>query len=182
MASQSSEIYYIVDNTAEEVEYDNGRLGTSVLFMGDHERSSSLVVTIDDNAPSSLLLHSSVYGQFYQSLRLDDTAKLHTINATVVGPVDSIALDYIAVSPRKETPLIGRTLMIDDMYSDLSFGSGWVTTTETVFNLFDFLVFPFQNTTHTTSTLVLCLVSPTPVPTGRFPAVRVLGSKMMNTP
>ncbi|KAJ7573418.1 hypothetical protein C8J56DRAFT_1130237, partial [Mycena floridula] len=128
--------------------------GTSVLFVGDHERPSSLVTTIDDNPPSSLLLRSSIYGQFYQSPILEDTAEIHTINATVVGPVDAIALDYIAVSPGNETPLLGRTLMVDDMYGGFSFGSGWVTE-EPVLNLFtnsEFLAFPFQNTTHRAST------------------------------
>ncbi|KAJ7572272.1 hypothetical protein C8J56DRAFT_756121, partial [Mycena floridula] len=128
--------------------------GTSVLFVGDHERPSSLITTIDDNPPSSLLLRSSIYGQFYQSPILEDTAEIHTINATVVGPVDAIALDYIAVSPGNETPLLGRTLMVDDMYGGFIFGSGWVTE-EPVLNLFtnsEFLAFPFQNTTHRAST------------------------------
>ncbi|KAJ7584232.1 hypothetical protein C8J56DRAFT_1028154 [Mycena floridula] len=158
MASQSSQMYYIVDETAKEIKYDNSTsdnsLGTSVLFGGLERKSSSLVTTVDDNSPSSLSLHSIVYGQFYQSPTLDDTAKIHTINATFIGPENSIELDYIAVSPGKETPLLGRTLMVDDMYSGLSFGPGWVTT-ETVFNLFsgfNYTALPFQNTTHTAST------------------------------
>lgn len=89
---------------------------------------------------------------------MDDTAKIHTVKATVVGGAglgsESIGLDYIVVSPGKKTPLVGRTLMVDDMYSGLSFGSGWIIT-ETVFNLLsyaDFPAFSFHNTTHTTST------------------------------
>ncbi|KAJ7571942.1 hypothetical protein C8J56DRAFT_1083855, partial [Mycena floridula] len=161
-------------DTAEEVEYINHQIdpfiyqfnhtstlfsslqmnfeGTSALFVGAHGQSGSLVTTVDHNPPSSLSLHPFLYGQFYQSPMLDDTAKIHTINATSVHLVGSIELDYIAVSPGKETPLLGRTLMVDDMYSGLSFGSGWVTT-ETVFNLdSNFLAFPFQNTTHTALT------------------------------
>ncbi|KAJ7572280.1 hypothetical protein C8J56DRAFT_990919 [Mycena floridula] len=180
MASQPSQIYYVVDNTAEEVEYDNGTLvpfiylfnnsrtdfsslqmnfdGTSILFVGSQVGSGSLITTIDDNPPSSLSLRPYSYSQFYHSLTLDNAAKNHTINATVVGGggvgSEPIGLDYIAVSPGKKTPLIGRTLMVDDMYSGLSFGSGWITT-ETVFNLLfyaNFSAFPFQNTTHTAST------------------------------
>ncbi|KAJ7580928.1 hypothetical protein C8J56DRAFT_961138, partial [Mycena floridula] len=42
--------------------------------------------------------------------------------------------------------------MVDDMYSGLSFGSGWITT-ETGFNIFSsFPAFPFRNTTHASST------------------------------
>ncbi|KAJ7572277.1 hypothetical protein C8J56DRAFT_875883 [Mycena floridula] len=174
MASQSSQIYYIVDNTAEEVEYDKSDSesaiisfnqtrtmfsgmqmnfdGTSVSFSGIDQASPSLVTTIDQNPPSSLSMYPKFCGQFYQSPTLDDTAKIHTINATVSTPLGSIFLDYILVSPRKETLLLGRTLMADDMYSGLNFGSGWVTT-EMVFNLHPlFLLFPFQNTTHRAST------------------------------
>ncbi|KAJ7592363.1 hypothetical protein C8J56DRAFT_1131997 [Mycena floridula] len=176
MASQSSQIYYIVDDRDKEVEYNNNTLepstyqlnqtktvfsslqmnfdGTSVLLVGKSAGYGSVIATMDDNLPSSLSLHPVLYGPFYQSLTLDDIAKMHTINATFVGPVNSMALDYIAVSPRKETLLLGRTLMVDDMYSGLSFGSGWATT-ETVFNLFPTTsspALPFQNTTHTAST------------------------------
>ncbi|KAJ7588414.1 hypothetical protein C8J56DRAFT_1164864 [Mycena floridula] len=179
MASQSSQIYYIVDDTAKEVEYDNNHSsagietwlfnntstefsslqmkfdGTSVLFVCLRGQSGwSLTTTIDNNPPSSSSLRFDSYGQLYQSPTLDDTAKIHTLNTTVIssapGGILSIVLDYIVVSPGKKTPLLGRTLMVDDMYSGLSFGSGWVTT-ETVFDLDDNdneLVFPFQNTTH----------------------------------
>ncbi|KAJ7571944.1 hypothetical protein C8J56DRAFT_1083859 [Mycena floridula] len=174
MASQSSQIYYIVDDRSKEVEYGNVTFetpldffnrtstdfsslqmnfdGTSILFVGDQD-SGSLVATIDDSPPSSISFRSFFYGQLYQSSTLDDTAKNHTINATVVG--SPISLDYIAVLPGKETPLFGRTLMVDDMYNGLSFGSGWVTA-ETVFNLIPSVpglpIFPFQSTIHTAST------------------------------
>ncbi|KAJ7572284.1 hypothetical protein C8J56DRAFT_1076866 [Mycena floridula] len=159
MASQSSQIYYIVDDRDKEVEYNSDGFGcyqpSGKLYFNEKFLSGGfgpLVTTIDDDPPTSLSLHPDVYGQFYQSPTLDDTAKNYTINATIIGV--TIDLDYIAVSAGKETSLLGRTLMVDDMYSGLSFGSGWVTT-EKVFNLEannDFLVFPFQNTTHTTST------------------------------
>ncbi|KAJ7588507.1 hypothetical protein C8J56DRAFT_1077656 [Mycena floridula] len=174
MASQSSQIYYILDDTTKEIEYVKHQTGsfiykfnhtrtllsslqmnfdgTSILLVGAYGQSGSLITRIDDNPPSSLSLHPFLYGQFYQSPTLDETAKNYTINATLVGPEDFIELDYIAVSPGKETPLLGRTLMVDDMYSGLNFGSGWVTK-EMVFNLDDnFLAFPFQNTTHIAST------------------------------
>ncbi|KAJ7572282.1 hypothetical protein C8J56DRAFT_1175417 [Mycena floridula] len=174
MVSQSSQIYYIVDDTTKEVEHDIADSetsidlfnrtstylsslqmnfdGTSVLFVGELMQPGSLVTIIDDNSPSSLSFHSVLYGQLYQSPTVDDTAKIHTINATVAGP--TLLLDYIAVSPGKETALLGRTLMVDDMYSGLSFGSGWVTTdSEPAFNLASGTPgFPFQNTTHRAST------------------------------
>ncbi|KAJ7585957.1 hypothetical protein C8J56DRAFT_939978, partial [Mycena floridula] len=178
MASQSSQIYYILDDTAEGVEYASESpksatagfnqtstfsLGLQMSFEGTYyyitgyrPRSGSFITTIDDNSSSSLSLTPPlIYRQFYQSPTLDDTAKIHIVNATGIGPeLAHIELDYIAVSPGKETPLLGRTLMVDDMYSGLSFRSGWVTT-ETVFNLFSGTIYPalpFQNTTHTAST------------------------------
>ncbi|KAJ7599821.1 hypothetical protein C8J56DRAFT_1072456 [Mycena floridula] len=123
MASQSSQMYYIVDETAKEA---TGQMGGYIL--------------------------TELLCQLYQSSTLDDTAKIHTVNATFVSLTSSIEHDYIAVSPGNETPLLGRTLMVDDTYSGLSFGSGWITT-GTVFHIVsDFVAFPFQNTTHRAST------------------------------
>ncbi|KAJ7582331.1 hypothetical protein C8J56DRAFT_1100772 [Mycena floridula] len=140
--------------------------GTSVLFIGTFLDPVSLVATMDSKAMSPLSLEPNphYYGQWYHSPVLPDTDRSHTINITVDtrqsdGQIisNAISADYIAVSPGMQTPLLGRTLLADDTHDGFIFGGGWKATGTAVFEIFSdptirFLAYPFQNTTHTTST------------------------------
>ncbi|KAJ7577908.1 hypothetical protein C8J56DRAFT_740203, partial [Mycena floridula] len=92
------------------------------------------------------------YKQWYRSPLLSDTAEGHTIRLTVTAGIESLYADYMAISPGQHTPLLGRTLMIDDTYSGLTFGSGWIPLNNNAFDLGGNPAYTFQNTTLTTST------------------------------
>ncbi|KAJ7582323.1 hypothetical protein C8J56DRAFT_895110 [Mycena floridula] len=161
MASDLSQIYYIIDDSSDDVITSfpggvtpyafNGTQksisqifqitfdGTSILFIGDLSQSISLVATIDDKVMPSVTIgpsNSDVYGRWYQSPTLGDTKDKHTIRLTPPSANidDVLDLDYIAVTPGMETPLSGKTLQVDDTYSGLNFGSGWQPTNNVLFD------------------------------------------------
>ncbi|KAJ7580071.1 hypothetical protein C8J56DRAFT_795522, partial [Mycena floridula] len=75
---------------------------------------------------------------------------VHTLNITNLGS-DTVAVDLIAAAAGPNTALINRTLIIDDTYPGIHYGSGW-TLQNNAFEIGPLLAAtPFQNTTHQAS-------------------------------
>lgn len=104
-----------------------------------------------DNAPSYLTAIGNydpqTYLQWYQSPLLSEGD--HTVT---VDQIRGMALDYLLVTPGPKTPLIGKTVMVDDSYPDIRYsGSGWRSTVGVFKESERVRAQPFQNGTHQTS-------------------------------
>ncbi|KAJ7582325.1 hypothetical protein C8J56DRAFT_1100754, partial [Mycena floridula] len=95
------------------------------------------------------------YGSLYQSPSISDGTHTIALNATILKSFgDPMTMDYMVVSPGNQTSLVGKTLMVDDIYSGIHFGSGWVSDSGVFAIGTDdyYISTPFHNTSHTTST------------------------------
>ncbi|KAJ7351301.1 hypothetical protein DFH08DRAFT_806028 [Mycena albidolilacea] len=140
--------------------------GTSISVTGSSQGglgSGSFNITLDGNTSTvhratSDAEHLYIYFPWYQSPSLSDveSLQLHDISITILG--EYLTIDYLAIAPRMETTLLGKTLMVDDRYTGLRFLGSWETGHSTFRNPGgpsgspDTISYSFQNTTHITST------------------------------
>ncbi|KAJ7915640.1 hypothetical protein B0H13DRAFT_2270268 [Mycena leptocephala] len=140
--------------------------GTSISITGTSAGglgSGSFNITLDGHTSTvpratSDAKHLYIYFPWYRSPSLSDVegSQLHDISIAMLG--EYLTIDYLAITPRMETSLLGRTLMVDDSYSGLHFSGSWETGGSTFLSPGgpgdspEQISYSFQNTTHVTST------------------------------
>ncbi|KAJ7580068.1 hypothetical protein C8J56DRAFT_1058377 [Mycena floridula] len=139
----------LLDNTSSlHLEFQ----GTSVMFIGE-PFSPVLSISIDEKPPFNATVAQQIYSTWYQSPVLDSGP--HTITMKQVSDTGGTEVDFIAATLGNDTPVLGRTLMVDDTYDGIQYGNGWETSVLTTLNLCCVTTLhsalTFQNTTHQTS-------------------------------
>ncbi|KAJ7210278.1 hypothetical protein C8J57DRAFT_1608099 [Mycena rebaudengoi] len=144
--------------------------GTSISITGTSAGglgSGSFNITLDGNTSTvpratSDAEHLYIYFPWYRSPSLSPSlsgvegSQLHDISIAILG--ESLTIDYLVITPRMETSLQGKTLMVDDSYTGLRFLGSWESGGSAFRNPGgpngspDTISYSFQNTTHVTST------------------------------
>ncbi|CAA7267296.1 unnamed protein product [Cyclocybe aegerita] len=103
--------------------------GSSVAFIGNtpvRQLSQSALVSIDGGAPTNISYGDNSppsYMQWYQSPTLSDGR--HTITVSRIG---STSVDFAVVKVGRNTALSGKTVIVDDDNSAISYSSNWRRT------------------------------------------------------
>ncbi|KAF8968104.1 hypothetical protein BDZ97DRAFT_1655524 [Flammula alnicola] len=127
--------------------------GTSIAFVGNTPAapsSQSIAVSIDGGAEYETSYDDPTpqsYLQWYQSPTLPEGT--HTI---AVNQVAGTSLDYAIVTVGPNTPLTGKTILLDNEDPAIQYSGGWTRNTDRfdAGNLPDGL--PYHNSTHRSST------------------------------
>ncbi|KAF8875401.1 hypothetical protein CPB84DRAFT_1796491 [Gymnopilus junonius] len=126
--------------------------GTSIAFVGNtptNAFSQTATVSIDGGAPYNITYSTTpppAYVQWYQSPTLSEGT--HTV---VVDHLDGTAVDYALIQVGQNTPLGGKTLVIDNDDPTVQFAGNWQRNTDQ-FNAGSLPDgFPLHNSTHRSS-------------------------------
>ena len=87
------------------------------------------------------------YLQWYQSPTLAEGN--HTIK---VDREDEAALDYATITVGQNTPLSGKTIIVDNEDSAIHYSGNWTRNTDEFFPVGDPKGHPFRNSTHRSAT------------------------------
>ncbi|KAJ7580095.1 hypothetical protein C8J56DRAFT_275255 [Mycena floridula] len=145
--SFSSQIYYIVDDIDNEIQYDESAHslsipslyyggsstifnatcnvqfeGIAISFVGEIA-GENISFSIDNDSPfTAATLTNGSYSAFYQSPLLSDGS--HSVSLAH-DPNTFTMVDYMIIQPGPSTNLIGKTLIVDDTYPGVQYGSNW---------------------------------------------------------
>ncbi|KDR86141.1 hypothetical protein GALMADRAFT_274807 [Galerina marginata CBS 339.88] len=179
MSVKSSKLLQILDDSAAEFQYSGGEWTVSTLvewyqgtsmypafanstlfgtltlsFEGNTpgDALQSATVSIDGGQPYTIIYSTTTpppaYIQWYQSPTLSDGK--HTIT---LAHLDRTAVDCALVEVGQNTPLIGKTILVDNDDPAIQYSGTWTRDV----NEFDASTlpdgFPLQNSTHRSSTL-----------------------------
>ncbi|KAH9478610.1 hypothetical protein JR316_0009067 [Psilocybe cubensis] len=125
--------------------------GTSIAFIGNtppEPSSQTALVSIDGGAPSEITYPGTppAYIQWYQSPTLSEG-----IHSITVSRIDGTAVDYALIEVGQDTPLSGKTIVVDDDDPAIQYAGSWIRDTDEfdAGSLPD--GFPLRNGTHRTS-------------------------------
>ncbi|PPQ92273.1 hypothetical protein CVT25_008581 [Psilocybe cyanescens] len=104
--------------------------GKSIAFIGNtpsDPSSQTATVSIDGGAPSTITYPGTppAYVQWYQSPTLSDG----THNITV-GHLGGTAVDYALIEVGQNTPLSGKTIVVDDDDPSIQYSGSWIRDTD----------------------------------------------------
>jgi len=133
--------------------FNDASAGTSIAFTGNTPAttlSQSIIVSIDGGTPYNTSYMDPAppsYFQWFQSPTL--TEGQHTIK---VDGIDGTSLDYATITVGQNTPLLGKTVIVDNEDPLVHYSGTWTRTPDKFIPGHIPSGLPFRNSTHRTTT------------------------------
>ncbi|KAK7472219.1 hypothetical protein VKT23_000341 [Stygiomarasmius scandens] len=126
-------------------------IGTSIAFVGNtpHPNSSQSFTVSIDGSEGALMNYPEpgVNCQWYTSYTLDD-ASTHHIQAS---QLDKVSVDFAVITAGNNTPLTGKTIIVDDNSPEIQWSGQWQEQSNYTFPAGVDVSRPFGNGTHTSA-------------------------------